>query len=244
MGDCTCSTIAIASRPTAWPWRSMPRPDGPHRSGVLAHAARIVGDLPAPRQGELAPVVYVLSDGQETCDGDPVRAAGALHGAGVGTAVNTIGLDVDEKPAAQLAAIAQAGAGSYFSAKDAPALRQPLNAIKDAEAELARYAYRVSLNTGAIVAVYHDARIALSSCYQRNNPTSRQVAVIQATNRAKERNEPEAVCADGALERATSDVKPYRRWLQESAKPLTEKPLQLIEQYAESMKPAPTAANK
>ncbi len=153
--------------------------------GVLEYSSEIIADLRPPREGDLAPVVYLISDGEETCDGNPVAAAGALFGAGVQTVVNTIGFDVDAETAAQLEAIANAAGGTYYPAKDAAALRKQLNAIKEAEAELARYQYCVNLNAGAIGVVYHNARIELTSCFGRNDPTQRLVAAIHATNRAK-----------------------------------------------------------
>jgi len=66
--------------------------------------------------------VYVLSDGIETCDGDPVAAARSLAGAGIGVDVNIVGFDVDRAAARQLQQAARAAGGSYTDAGDARAL--------------------------------------------------------------------------------------------------------------------------
>lgn len=63
--------------------------------------------------------VYVLSDGIETCDGDPVAAARSLAGAGVGVDVNIVGFDVDRAAARQLQQAARAAGGSYADASSA-----------------------------------------------------------------------------------------------------------------------------
>lgn len=42
-------------------------------------------------------VVYVVSDGIETCGGDPVKVAKELHQSEVKTVVNIIGFDVDNE---------------------------------------------------------------------------------------------------------------------------------------------------
>ena len=57
--------------------------------------------------------VYVVSDGEDTCGGDPVAAARALHGEGTRAIVNVIGFDLGPDDRAQLAAVARAGGGSF-----------------------------------------------------------------------------------------------------------------------------------
>lgn len=62
--------------------------------------------------------VYVLSDGIETCGGNPVAAAKRLAKAGVGVDVNIVGFDVDRKAGQQLAQAAKAAGGKYADASD------------------------------------------------------------------------------------------------------------------------------
>lgn len=68
--------------------------------------------------------VYLVSDGIETCDGDPVAAAGELHESDVKAIVNIVGFDVDQEATAQLKAAAQRGGGQYYEARSAAELEQ------------------------------------------------------------------------------------------------------------------------
>ena len=64
-------------------------------------------------------IVYIVSDGIETCDGDPVKAAKELHDSNVEAVVNIIGFDLDNKGQKQLLAVAEAGGGSFETVKTA-----------------------------------------------------------------------------------------------------------------------------
>ncbi|QFT94302.1 von Willebrand factor type A domain protein [Roseovarius sp. THAF9] len=164
--------------------------------GVLAYSAEVVAGLEPPKESDLAPVVYLISDGEETCDGDPAAQAAALYEAGVRTTVNTIGFDVDAETAAQLEAIAEAAGGTYYPADDVAALRRQLDAIKAAEASLARYRNCVNANLGRIAVPYHNARVALAGCYARNDPMKRKSALINRARKAERDATPEAACAE------------------------------------------------
>ncbi|MGN1400129.1 MAG: VWA domain-containing protein [Bacillus sp. (in: firmicutes)] len=58
-------------------------------------------------------IIYVVSDGIETCDGDPVKAAKELHDSNIEAVVNIIGFNVDNEGQKQLLAVAEAGGGSF-----------------------------------------------------------------------------------------------------------------------------------
>jgi hypothetical protein len=77
-------------------------------------------------------VIVLVSDGKETCAGDPVVAAKALAAKDI--TVHTVGFVVDTAARGQLQAIAQATGGSYFDAPVGPelpdTLKQALNACK------------------------------------------------------------------------------------------------------------------
>ncbi|MCS1350047.1 VWA domain-containing protein [Mechercharimyces sp. CAU 1602] len=66
--------------------------------------------------GNAQNVVYIVSDGVETCDGDPVAAAKSLHESNIEAVVNIIGLDMDNKGQVQLKEVAFAGGGKYIEA--------------------------------------------------------------------------------------------------------------------------------
>lgn len=61
--------------------------------------------------------LYIISDGAETCDGDPVAEAKAFASESSGRSVNIIGFDVDAKGENALKEVAAAGNGEYISAK-------------------------------------------------------------------------------------------------------------------------------
>ena len=77
-------------------------------------------------------VIVLVSDGKETCQGDPVVAAKALAAKGI--TVHTVGFVVDTAARGQLQAIARATGGSYFDAPVGPelpdTLKSALNACK------------------------------------------------------------------------------------------------------------------
>ena len=73
--------------------------------------------------------IVLVSDGQETCGGDPCAVAKALKGEGVKFVIHVVGFDVTEEDKAQLACIAAAGGGRYFGAGDAAALLAALQAV-------------------------------------------------------------------------------------------------------------------
>lgn len=58
-------------------------------------------------------IIYIVSDGVETCDGDPVAAAKALHDSNISAIVNVIGFDVKNADQQQLSSIAEAGGGEF-----------------------------------------------------------------------------------------------------------------------------------
>lgn len=72
-------------------------------------------DLKEQKGENVRNVIYVVSDGVETCGGDPVSAAAALTGSDIRAEVNIIGFDVDNEGQAQLEAVAKAGNGQYKS---------------------------------------------------------------------------------------------------------------------------------
>lgn len=61
-------------------------------------------------------IVYLITDGEETCGGDPVKVAKELHNSKGSTVVNVIGLDFNEGYEGQLKQVAKAGKGHYYQA--------------------------------------------------------------------------------------------------------------------------------
>lgn len=83
-------------------------------------------DFGGDATGERA--IILVSDGKETCAGDPCATARALKAANTGLVVHTIGFDVDLAARLQLSCVAQSTGGKYYDAADAKALVQALGA--------------------------------------------------------------------------------------------------------------------
>ena len=60
--------------------------------------------------------IVLISDGIETCDGDPCAIAGELAASNINMRVHVVGFDISEKDRAQLECIAKLGKGKYFPA--------------------------------------------------------------------------------------------------------------------------------
>lgn len=60
-------------------------------------------------------VIYVVSDGEETCDGDPVAVARRINGGNTRAIVNIIGFDLPAREAAALTEVAKAGGGGFVN---------------------------------------------------------------------------------------------------------------------------------
>jgi Ca-activated chloride channel family protein len=74
--------------------------------------------------------VILISDGLETCNGDPCSAAAALASANIHPRVHVIGFDVGKEEQAQLECIPKAGNGRYFSAGNASELKAAVAEVK------------------------------------------------------------------------------------------------------------------
>lgn len=79
---------------------------------------RALDDFNRFDQPNNANLVYLLTDGKETCGGQPAQAAAALNASGIGAIVNVIGFDIDDEQQEELKRIASSGGGEYFSAND------------------------------------------------------------------------------------------------------------------------------
>jgi Mg-chelatase subunit ChlD len=79
--------------------------------------------------------ILLISDGMETCSGDPCAAAAQLAARGIDTRVHVVGFDLSEQEAAALQCIADNGNGRYFSANTADEFVQAVNdAVEEASA--------------------------------------------------------------------------------------------------------------
>ncbi|MBZ0130578.1 MAG: VWA domain-containing protein [Rhodobacteraceae bacterium] len=74
-------------------------------------------------------IVVLISDGEETCGGDPIAAAARLTRAGVAVSTYVVGYDLDAEQRKQLEAVAEAGGTEYLDAADKNALAEALKEI-------------------------------------------------------------------------------------------------------------------
>jgi hypothetical protein len=73
--------------------------------------------------------IILVSDGEETCGGDPLATVRGLAARGIKVRIHTIGFDVDAAARAQLEAISQATGGEYHDARNAAALADSLRQL-------------------------------------------------------------------------------------------------------------------
>jgi hypothetical protein len=96
------------------------------RTPIGASLEAVGGDLgtaPGPK------IVVLVTDGEETCDGDPAAAIQALVDSGIDVRVNIVGFALeDEALKAQFAAWAQLGHGRYIDAGSAGELTEAIAA--------------------------------------------------------------------------------------------------------------------
>jgi hypothetical protein len=73
-------------------------------------------------KSEFGKMIILVSDGEESCGGDPCAAVKDMKSAGFNVVVNTVGFDVSAVAEKQLKCIAAATGGEYKSAKNAQGL--------------------------------------------------------------------------------------------------------------------------
>jgi len=132
-GDCTdIETIApLGSDPAAIASRIqkiVPRGRTPITE-AMRQAATLFGAYDRPS------TMVLVSDGIETCEGDPCALAKELKAQGVNLIIHTVGFGVGGKAARQLQCIAEAGDGNYYQVKDRAALSKALFAVRAAVTE-------------------------------------------------------------------------------------------------------------
>ena len=84
-------------------------------AGAIEKANELLANY---KKEEYKNIVYIVSDGIETCGGDPVAAAKKLNEGQIEAVVNIIGFDVDDQGQNQLKQVAEAGGGSYSTVRD------------------------------------------------------------------------------------------------------------------------------
>lgn len=106
--------------------------------------------------------VYLVSDGVETCGGDPAAAASALAADDIKAEVNIVGFDVDPEAARQLERAARGGGGEYYDASNSTELDQVFRDRFDWAAWTAYY-------NCLIGNAYSESNAALGDAYTNSN---------------------------------------------------------------------------
>ncbi|NIJ18980.1 Ca-activated chloride channel family protein [Sphingomonas naasensis] len=81
---------------------------------------------------EGAQIIYVVSDGEETCGGDPVAAARRINSGATRAIVNIIGFSLPSGEAAALKAVSDAGGGSFVNLNSRADYDQTLARLREA----------------------------------------------------------------------------------------------------------------
>ncbi len=101
---------------------------GAHGRTPIAYSIQQGGkDLRAHREHD--PIILLISDGIESCNGDPIAAVTSLKTQGIRVKTHVIGFDLKDAEKESLRALAQAGDGRYYDAADLTGLLKSLDAF-------------------------------------------------------------------------------------------------------------------
>ena len=118
--------------------------------------------------------IILVSDGKETCDGDPCALADSLIKSGINLVIHTVGFGVQEAAQAQLECIAAVTGGRYFGAEKYDQLKTVLaDAIKTAQVKKTEESGLGKLTVEGADLMGHEVREAA---------TDEKVAVISKVN--------------------------------------------------------------
>ncbi len=129
--DCSAIEVLVPPRPLEpQTLRQRVAPLAPSK-GATPIAAALEKGAEVLRAEPGARTLVLISDGEETCGGDPVAVARTLRGQGYDVRIHVVGLAVDDKGRRQLAQIAEAGGGRYFDARDVEGLKRSFRQIRE-----------------------------------------------------------------------------------------------------------------
>ncbi|HML94213.1 MAG TPA: VWA domain-containing protein [Thermodesulfobacteriota bacterium] len=94
----------------------------------ITKSFEIAGEKLAATEDETT--IVLVSDGEETCEGDPCALVKSLREKGINVRVHVVGFDVGDKEKEQLSCIAEAGGGKYFAADSAAQLEEALAEVE------------------------------------------------------------------------------------------------------------------
>jgi len=104
----------------------------PRGKTPIAASLQAAADAFAGLEEEPNNSIVLISDGIESCGGDPCAVAGALVERNISLRVHVVGFDVDDEARAQLQCIADRGNGEYFDAANPEGFRSAVESAQQA----------------------------------------------------------------------------------------------------------------
>ncbi|MBT8401367.1 MAG: VWA domain-containing protein, partial [Rhodothermia bacterium] len=101
--------------------------DALNPTGMTPITASVNAAFDAVRERPDPATIIVVTDGLETCGGDPCQAVKDARAAGLNFVMHVVGFDVPDQDVSQLQCAAQAGNGRYFDAETADQLAGALD---------------------------------------------------------------------------------------------------------------------
>jgi hypothetical protein len=133
--NCTDTELLVPFGETASVRRSVVgQSDGLKAQGYtpITYVLGLAADDLKPQAG--ARTIVLVSDGKETCEGDPCLLARKLAEADADLTIHTVGFEVDAQARLQLQCIADAARGTYYDARSADDLVQTMEEAVEAAA--------------------------------------------------------------------------------------------------------------
>jgi hypothetical protein len=104
---------------------------------VKTPIAQALLEVASDMEGISTPVVVLITDGDESCGGDPAATIEDLRVAGIDVTVNIVGFALDDEGLKQqMSTWADVGGGSYFDAADAAALGDAISVAVSAPVDV------------------------------------------------------------------------------------------------------------
>jgi len=131
-GDCTdIETLANFGTPVSTIAEQIQKISPKGKTPITTSLQR-GADLLSGKEGNAT--LVLVSDGIETCEGDPCALAEQLRSQGIDLVIHTVGFGVGHGAQRQLQCIAEKGGGNYYHANSGEDLRKALFAVRDATA--------------------------------------------------------------------------------------------------------------
>ncbi len=129
-GDCADIEVVQEITPGGGP-RIAARLDRliPRGRTPISDALKLAGDKLSAIEGPTT--IVLVSDGIETCKGDPCAVAAALAKSSANLNIHVVGYGVDRKTRVQLQCVAEKGRGRYFTADNAGDLTNALTKVTE-----------------------------------------------------------------------------------------------------------------